>query len=65
MEESNRIENYTYTIKDLFTKGNLLTSSNKSVADPGFQEGGFNCVLVVLTRYWERANFDNTAHCQF
>ena len=41
----------------------VLTSSNKSVADHGFHKGGSNCVLVVLMRKGERANFDNTSHC--
>ena len=44
-------------------KGNLLTSSNKSVADHGFHKGDSNCVLVILMRKGERANFDNTSLC--
>ena len=38
-------------------------SSTKSVADPGFQKGDSNCVLVVLMRKGEGANFDNTSYC--
>ena len=38
-------------------------ASNKSVADHGFHKGGSNCVLVVLRRKGERANFDNISHC--